>query len=181
MFMTSGDRKNFSWKSKEFITDQTLWSILSPCFIRAGAERSNMKSLTVWFPIEPVPKGRPRFTKFGKAYTPKKTHDFEKKIADYFRQNPNRFKFEKGIPIVVNLVFGMPIPKSTPKSRKEAMFEGIIKHTKRPDVDNMAKAVLDALSHGIAWEDDSQIVRITAEKKYTDDPYVYLYMNEYTE
>lgn len=155
-------------------------AFLSPCFIRAGAERSNMKSLTVWFPIEPVPKGRPRFTKFGKAYTPKKTHDYEKKIADYFRQNPNRFKFEKGIPIVVNLVFGMPIPQSAPKSRNAAMLEELIKHTKKPDLDNLQKAVLDALN-GIAWEDDSQIVRITAEKKYTDDPYVYLYMNEYTE
>ena len=74
----------------------------------------------------------------------------------------------------------MPIPKSTPKSRKAAMLEKIIQHTKKPDLDNLQKAVLDALN-GTAWEDDSQIVRITAEKKYTDDPYVYLYMNEYTE
>lgn len=140
-----------------------------------------MKSLTVWFPIEPTPKGRPRFTRFGKAYTPKKTQAYERKIAEYFRQNPNAYKFEKGIPLAINLVFGMPIPKSTPKSRKEAMFEGIIKHTKRPDVDNMAKAVLDALSHGIAWEDDSQIVRLTVTKEYAKEPYVYLYMYEYTD
>ena len=149
--------------------------------ISGAAERSTMKSLTIWFPIEPMPKERPRFTKSGKAYTPKKTQDYEKKIADYFRSHPQRFKFEKDIPVAVNLVFGMPIPKSTPKSRKEAMFEGIIKHTKRPDVDNMAKAVLDALSHGIAWEDDSQIVRLTVTKEYTKEPYVYLYMYEYTD
>lgn len=140
-----------------------------------------MKSLAIWFPIEPTPKGRPRFTRFGKPYTPKKTQEYEKKIADYFRSQPQRFKFEKDIPVAVNLVFGMPIPKSTPKSRKEAMFEGIIKHTKRPDVDNMAKAVLDALSHGIAWEDDSQIVRLSITKEYAKEPYVYFYMHEYTD
>ena len=144
-----------------------------------------MKSLTVWFPIEPTPKGRPRFTRYGKkrfvkAYTPKKTRNYEEKITEYYRQSPNAYKFEKGIPLAINLVFGMPIPKSTPKSRKEAMFEGIIKHTKRPDVDNMAKAVLDALN-GIAWEDDSQIVRLTVTKEYTKEPYVYLYMYEYTD
>lgn len=139
-----------------------------------------MKSLTVWFPIQPIPKARPRFTRFGKAYTPKKTHDYEKQIADYFKQNPNRFKFEKEIPIAVNLVFGMPIPKSTPKSRKAAMLEKIVQHTKKPDLDNLQKAVLDALN-GTAWEDDSQIVRITAKKEYTDEPYVYLYMHEYTD
>lgn len=140
-----------------------------------------MKSLTVWFPIEPVPKGRPRFTKFGKAYTPEKTKKYEKRIADYFREQPQSFKFGKDIPVAVNLVFGMPIPKNTPKSRKNAMIEGIIKHTKRPDVDNMAKAVLDALSHGLAWEDDSQIVRLSITKEYAKEPYVYLYMYEYTD
>lgn len=148
--------------------------------ISGAAERSNMKSLTVWFPIEPVPKQRPNFSRSKKAYTPKKTREYEKKIADYFKTYPNRIKFEKDIPLAINLVFGMPIPKSASKSRKEAMFEGIIKHTKRPDVDNMAKAVLDALN-GLAWEDDSQIVRLSVTKEYTRDPYVYFYMYEYTD
>ena len=139
-----------------------------------------MKSLTVWFPINPKSKQRPGFRRFGKASTPKKTRDYEEQIADYFNQNPSRFRFEKGIPIEVNLVFGMPIPKSTAKSRKAAMLEGIIKHTKKPDVDNLQKAVLDALNK-IAWGDDSQIVRITAKKEYTNEPYVYLYMKEYTD
>lgn len=146
--------------------------------ISGAAERSNMIDFTVWFPIEPTPKGRPRFTKFGNAYTPKKTQEYEKKIADYYKQNPKHVKAEKDIPLAINLVFGMPIPKSTPKSRKDAMVEGILKHTKRPDVDNMAKAVLDALN-GIAWEDDSQIVRLSITKEYTREPYVYLYMHEY--
>lgn len=144
-----------------------------------------MKSLTIWFPIKPTPKGRPRFARYGKkrfvkAYTPKKTQEYEKKIADYFKEQPQSFKFEKDIPVAVNLVFGMPIPKSTPKSHKEAMIEGIIKHTKRGDVDNLAKAVLDSLN-GLAWEDDSQIVRLSITKEYAREPYVYFYMHEYTD
>lgn len=139
-----------------------------------------MKSLTIWFPIEPTPKGRPRFTRFGKPYTPKKTQDYEKQIADYFREQPQSFTFWKDIPVAVNLVFGMPIPKSASKSRKEAMAEGTIKHTKRGDVDNLAKAVLDALN-GLAWEDDSQIVRLSITKEYAKEPYVYFYMHEYTD
>lgn len=35
-----------------------------------------------------------------------------------------------------------------------------------PDVDNIAKACMDALK-GIVWHDDSQIVRVTMEKHYT--------------
>ena len=35
----------------------------------------------------------------------------------------------------------------------------------RPDVDNAAKAVLDALN-GVAWEDDSQVERLGVEKSY---------------
>lgn len=101
-------------------------------------------------------------------------------IADYFKENPDVPKFEKDIPIAINLVFGMGVPKSAPKSRAAAMLEGIIKHTKRPDLDNLQKAVLDALN-GIAWADDSQIVRITAKKEYTEHPYIYLYMYEYTD
>lgn len=139
-----------------------------------------MKSLTIWFPIEPFPKQRPNFSKFGNAYTPEKTRKYEKKIADYFREQPQSFKFEKDIPVAVNLVFGMPIPKSAPKSQKAAMIEGIIKHTKRGDVDNLAKAVLDSLN-GLAWEDDSQIVRLSITKEYAREPYVYFYMHEYTD
>jgi len=40
-------------------------------------------------------------------------------------------------------------------------------HTVKPDVDNVVKAVLDN-GNGILWEDDRQIVRITASKCYAN-------------
>jgi Holliday junction resolvase RusA-like endonuclease len=42
-------------------------------------------------------------------------------------------------------------------------------HTAKPDADNIAKLVGDALN-GIAWRDDAQIARATVEKFYGDEP-----------
>ncbi len=139
-----------------------------------------MKEVSSRIYINPEPKGRPRFTTFGgrvHTYTPKKTELYEHKIAEQYKRSTQNYKFEKGDPINVSLVFGMPIPKSAPKSRKRAMIEGIIRHTKKPDVDNLIKSVLDALN-GVAWVDDSQIVRISAMKLYCEDPYVYIKIYE---
>ena len=136
-----------------------------------------MKQFTIHIPIEPVPKARPRFTRFGKVYTPKKTHDYEKQIAEFYTQATKGFKFEPHQALRVNLVFGMPIPKSTSKRKAEYMANGTIKHTKKTDLDNLIKAVLDGLN-GVAWADDCQIERISAMKEYAKEPYVYIYIHE---
>lgn len=137
-----------------------------------------MKTFTLWFPVTPIPKGRPRFRRYGGAYTPPKTEEYERQIKKLYLTSPKRVEFEKNVPLVVNLEFGMPIPKSMSKKKRAAMIEGDISHTKKPDVDNLVKAILDGLNK-LAWADDSQIVRISAEKKYAKEPYVYLYVHEY--
>jgi Holliday junction resolvase RusA-like endonuclease len=136
-----------------------------------------MKKFSLRIPIEPVPKGRPRFTRFGKVYTPPKTHNYEKVIGEYWKQATRGFKFEREQAVCVNVVFGLPIPKSTSKHKKEDMLNDTIKHIKKPDVDNLLKAVLDGLN-GIAWADDSQVIRVCASKIYSTEPYVYLYIHE---
>ena len=50
----------------------------------------------------------------------------------------------------------MPIPKSTPKKLMRSMVNGVIAHTKKPDIDNLCKFVMDSLS-GLLWQDDNQI------------------------
>ena len=67
----------------------------------------------------------------------------------------------------LNLYF--PIPKSTRKKDVPAMRTGEIRPTKRPDLDNILKAVSDALN-GIAYKDDSQIVAAVIQKFYSDKP-----------
>lgn len=50
------------------------------------------------------------------------------------------------------------------------MIDGEIKHTKKPDLDNLIKFTKDCLN-GVAWHDDSQVVEYGAMKKvYGDEP-----------
>jgi Holliday junction resolvase RusA-like endonuclease len=138
-----------------------------------------MKKITLRIETKPVPWQRQKTSLVNgwvHHYSADKTKEYERQIANYYLQ-ATKCKYDEKQPICVNLVFGMPIPKSTPKSRKMAMAEGIVRHTNRPDVDNLAKSVLDALN-GIAWVDDSQIVKLSAEKHYSIEPYVYIYIHE---
>ena len=102
----------------------------------------------------------------GHAFTDKRTREYERAIRDGYLGG----KFEGAIGISIE--FGMPIPKSESKKRKSLMLADIIHHTKKSDVDNMVKAVTDALN-GIAYDDDSQIVYLYARKKYAAEPHVF--------
>lgn len=146
----------------------------------AGVSRQkggNKMGECVRIDIEPVPKGRPRFHVQGRrviTFTPQKTHMFEQTIAFEYAQKCKEV-FDRKTPIDVSIVFGLPIPKTTTKTRRREMESGQMRHIKKPDVDNLVKAVLDALN-GIAYEDDAQIVSIVASKKYSAEPFVEIYI-----
>jgi len=57
----------------------------------------------------------------------------------------------------IGMVFLLPRPVSLPKR--------ITHHTKRPDLDKLARAVKDALK-GVLWKDDSQVIDLVARKGY---------------
>ena len=126
---------------------------------------------------EPVGKGRPRVTarggKFAHAYTPKKTKDFEDAIKfEFMASNCEKMPvYAKNIPLKADMVFAFSVPKSYTKKRRAACLSGEISHTTKPDADNVAKAVLDALT-GCAIEDDSSVTMLTMEKIYAEEPYV---------
>jgi Holliday junction resolvase RusA-like endonuclease len=63
------------------------------------------------------------------------------------------------------------IPKSTSNKKREKMLSGEIRPTKKPDTDNLAKIILDSLNK-MAYDDDSQIVTLTVQKFYSDEPRV---------
>ena len=102
-------------------------------------------------------KGRPRFTRGGHAYTPKATRDYEMAIREAFENAPGRPPEPFSGPIAVSIMTYRQLPKSTPKSVSSEP------DTHKPDIDNVAKIVLDALN-GVAWEDDAQVVSLTASK-----------------
>lgn len=68
-------------------------------------------------------------------------------------------------PVKINLYFFMPIPKSLQKKVNE--FDP---HIKKPDKDNLEKAVLDALTDIGVWRDDSLVYHSTVSKVYSMEP-----------
>lgn len=127
----------------------------------------------------PVPKGRPRFAKRGKfisTYTPTKTREYEDLIRMAGKDAMNGLN-QFLVPLTVHMDCYMQIPKSTSKKLRQKMLDGEIQHTKKPDLDNMAKCA-DALN-GIVWNDDSQIVRLVLTKQYSDYPRLEITVTEH--
>jgi Holliday junction resolvase RusA-like endonuclease len=71
----------------------------------------------------------------------------------------------------------MPIPKSMPKKERTEALAGMLKHVKKPDVDNLVKLYLDVLS-GIAIPDDNCVSLGTAVKLYSITPKTVIYIEE---
>lgn len=129
--------------------------------------------------IEPIGKARPRVTArgpFAHAYTPKKTKDYEHTIKNEYLKKYGYNNILQG-PIEAETKAYFSIPKSSSKKEKKDMLKNKIKHTHKPDCDNFAKAVLDALN-GVAFNDDSQIIRLKAEKFYSENPRVEITLKE---
>ena len=63
-------------------------------------------------------------------------------------------------PVLVTVLFRFGRPKSHTKA---ARLDD--NHKQKPDLDNLCKAVLDALN-GICWADDSQVCQIRASKAW---------------
>ena len=130
---------------------------------------------------EPVGKGRPKFTTisgFTKTYTPEKTVSFENLVKlSYQEAFGNEKPFDKDEQLEVRITAFFQIPKSASKKKAAQMLSGFIKPTKRPDLDNVAKAVLDALNK-IAFYDDSQVCELSVSKMYSDNPRVIVRISE---
>lgn len=127
-----------------------------------------MIKLTI--PGEPVAKARPRVTKWG-SYTPEKTKNYETLVKELFITQHGQVILEGELAVNIKAYFS--IPKSTSKKKSELMQQLKIRPTKKPDLDNIMKAVTDALN-GLAYKDDSQIVQASISKYYSGNPRIEL-------
>ena len=92
--------------------------------------------------------------------------DFLAKAMEYRPESP------LSEPLKVSLQFTFARPKSHYGTGRKAntLKESAPQfHTSKPDCDNLAKFVLDALN-GVYWRDDSIISQLTVAKLYGDNP-----------
>ena len=102
---------------------------------------------------KPQGKARPRFAN-GHAYTPKQTTDYERQIKNAFRAAGGEKIENDGVIIEIDVYY-----KKTAADKKKTS------PTKKPDIDNICKIVLDGLN-GVAYADDKQVISLTANKYF---------------
>lgn len=120
---------------------------------------------------ECVPKARPRVKRNGYTFTPKKTKDYEEnvKFAIYTSTSDTFPLYDEKTPLRAEIIITLGIPTSWTKKKQEQARNGEIMPCKRGDLDNYAKAILDACN-GIVFFDDGDIVELYVEKKYGVHP-----------
>ena len=131
----------------------------------------------IHFKIEgkPVSQGRPRAVRKGagvRMYDPPKSKAYKQMVAAKVRS----YMKINGIqtitaPLAVHLNFYFTPPKSYSKKRIQAIEAKEELFTKKPDLDNLAKSILDSCNN-LLFKDDSQIVGLTIGKHYGDEDYV---------
>lgn len=124
----------------------------------------------IWIPGLPVSQPRVAACLRGShagVYTPAKADAWKAAVAlAVAREMAEPW----GGPLHVGVTFQMPRPKGhygSGRNSDKVKPGAPIAPTGRPDLDNLVKAVLDAL-RGIAWGDDTQVVSLHARKVWAD-------------
>ena len=135
-------------------------------------------SMRVVIPGTPVAQGRGRAIRFGdsiRVIDPTKSRSWKAMARIHMVQARARALIfapaEVALRVVIVATFSRP--KSHPKRNPPAW------KVSRPDVDNIAKAVLDA-GNAIIWKDDSVVVDLCASKRYGESPSVSVEVSEAT-
>lgn len=125
-----------------------------------------------------IGKERPRVNMYtGYVYTPNKTKDYEFWIQQCFKIKYPCFTQIEGR-VSVEIIAYLSIPKNTSKKKTELMLLNEISPTKKPDVDNIAKSILDAMN-GFVFKDDNQVSKISVEKKFAENEKIFVRVSEY--
>lgn len=140
-----------------------------------------MTKLTI--PIEPKPQKRPRFGKFG-TYEDKNMKAWRRQVSSYIAKHYKGEYFYSAIS--VDVTFYMKATKAMSQeptartgAKRKAEYERFvaeqIPHDKKPDLDNLIKAVFDSVSDSkVVWSDDNIISEVQARKVYSPNPRILL-------
>lgn len=128
---------------------------------------------------EPKGKGRPRFRRtknFVQTYTDAKTKSYEQQIKDAATRAMGESE-PLETPLSVFLYVRFSVPKSYSKQRTKDCLSGKEKHTKKPDIDNVAKQILDSMND-VVYKDDTQVIFLNVKKLYSTVPGVDILVRE---
>jgi Holliday junction resolvase RusA-like endonuclease len=124
-------------------------------------------------PGDPVAKGRAKFARQGgfvRAYTPKETVRYENLVRLAAQEAMAGAALLDG-PVSLVVAIYLPIPQSWSKKKQEKARTGLVGATKKPDADNILKALKDGMN-GVVYVDDARITDITLQKRYATAPRV---------
>ena len=128
---------------------------------------------------EPVGKGRPRFARRGtfvSTYTPQKTKTYEDEIRMMAKAAMGASE-PLETPVTVAIYIRVGIPASYSKQKRKDALSGVLKPTKKPDLDNVAKCFLDSMNE-IVYLDDKLVVNLHVTKVYAETPAVEVMVKE---
>lgn len=116
------------------------------------------------FSVPGVPIAQPRIKAtsiggYARVYTPKTADAYKASVALAFRSAYGGNPIDG--PVRIEIEFVMPRSKAMIWKKREMPSEW---HTKKPDIDNLTKAVMDSL-YGLAWIDDSQVCCVAIAKR----------------
>jgi Holliday junction resolvase RusA-like endonuclease len=114
------------------------------------------------------PKGQPRPKAFSRGnhagvYDPGTAEEWKGIVRQEVKARWDGQPWEG--PVSLTLQFSMPRPKDH-FNRKGLKATAPNHHVGRPDADNLAKAIMDALTNLGIWKDDSQVAVLRVSKSY---------------
>jgi len=111
--------------------------------------------------VNGIPKAqpRPRMTKTGHVYNPDSANSWKEEIKAAFRP-VLKSTIEGPVRLTVNFLLPAPKGMYVPEI-------GVVPHIKKPDTDNLLKAVMDSLTGVKVWKDDAQVFESITGKYYS--------------
>lgn len=129
--------------------------------------------------IEPKPQSRPRFSRWG-TYDDPKMKIWRKKVTNYIVENYDDIYFDDAVSVAVTFYMTAPQsiskePTKRSKQKTKDRFRNFIYekiwHTKKPDLDNLIKAIFDSITDSeVIWTDDNIVCHLEAKKIYSPNP-----------
>ena len=123
--------------------------------------------------LEPMAQSRPRFARRGRGVVAYEKKEMKVWRAECSKLISEAFETEKLIeaPLLIDVSFYIEPPKYIhfKKKLKEKLEAEEIFCSKKPDIDNYLKALLDSMT-GVVFKDDGQVVECRARKLYSLKP-----------